>query len=766
MNNGLDPSQPQSQNPSADTQSLQTDATSAASLSSEQTGFSSEVASQSSLQKTRRFLPWRRIIGIALLVLGLAGAVLLVVFIGKGQQPATTGSNDSSSRIKSQTIALTGLSQKLNDASASVASTLTVNGKLVVDGSLVLQPATQPSGAVAGQIYYDQSNNNLAFYNGTQFLNLLGSTVNTQVITQVTNVFGAGGVAVNVSGTPGSLALFTGSNALGNALITQSGSTVAINSNSGLANAVAIESGAGGSIQIGNSATDHTIQIGSGAGVQNTTVGSQFTSSATKIQGGTGNLDLSTGSGPGVSGSISITTGSSSTTASGNISIDTGSGVIAGQVIESKTFEGGLDNMNAWFGNTIAQSSAQAHSGLYSLAETGNAANWGVIETLPGVSVTAGHQYYFSVWVRAGSTPRSITGSAVWNGGASSVTLTPVTDSATGWTEMTALGVAPGGATSVYFQFQSIGAIGEVHYFDDMTVTDLSSSSAASVITIGSANAKIVTIGNINQIGATSIFGGSGINLNSGAAGITLNGGVLNFTGSAASSLSTTSGALTLSSAASATWGIATASTGIGGNLTLRAGNGGTDAVNDGGDVIIQGGRPNGAGTGGSVIVKPQVDVTDAFQIQNSTGTPLLVADAAGMTITVAGTDTQFASLALSNAHFRVAQTTAPTVGTPVNCGTTPTAVVTAGSTDTAGSLTITTGTGGTSATCDTVITFHRSYGAVPKSILVVGKTDAGSALRQAYVPAATATTFTVSFAVSAAGADNTPYAFNYWIVE
>ena len=718
---------------------------------------------------------WRRILGIALLLAGLAVGAFFFFMTNKNK---TTDKADTSvsSRIKSQTVPLAALSNRLANAAAPSASTFTVNGQVVVGNSLVLQPTAQPTTGIAGQIYYDQGGNTLAFFNGSQFLNLLGSTTNQLItnnvvttdssITNITNVFGGATGGIDGEGTPGTIAMFSGTKTLTGSMINQSGTTLNIGSTGVATNSVNVESGSAGTLQIGNAATSHTIQIGTGAGVQNTTVGSTSSSSATTVQGGTGGLALATGSGSGVTGAITITTGNSSTTASGNITIDTGTGIIDGLVIEDKTFETGLDNMNAWFGNTVAQSTAQAHTGTHSLAETSNAVNWGVIETLPGVSVTAGHQYLFSLWVRAATTPRTITARAVWNGTSGSVTLSPVVDSTTGWTEMTGLGVAPGGATSVYWESQSIGVNGETHYYDDMTVTDLSSASAASSITIGSANAKMITLGNINQIGATSIFGGSGINLNSGAGGLTLNGGVVSVVGSAPSSISTTAGALTISSAESASWGIATANAGVGGDLTVHGGRGGTDSNNNGGNLILQGGAPNGTGLAGSVIIKPPADNATAFQLQSSTGVPLLVADTTNMVLTVQGTDITFSSLAITNAHLKSTQTTPPTVATPANCGTTPTAVVAAGSSDTAGSFTITTGTGGTSSTCDTVLTFHKAYGAAPKSIIVVGRADAASAGRQIYVSAANATTFTVSFGVSAGGANSTTYSYNYWVVE
>jgi len=718
---------------------------------------------------------WRRLLGIALLVLGVALGAFFFFTSSKGKT-ADKADGSVSSRIKSQTVPLATLSKQLANAAAPSASTFTVNGQVVVGNSLVLQPTAQPTNAIAGQIYYDQGGNTIAFFNGSQFLNLLGSTTNQLItnnvvttdssVTNITNIFGGATGGIDGDGTPGTIAMFSAAKTLTGSMINQSGTILNIGSTGVATNSVNIESGSAGTLQIGNSATNHTIQIGTGAGVQTTSVGSGTSTSATTIQAGTGGLALATGSGAGLTGSISITTGNSSTTASGNITIDTGTGIIDGLVIEDKTFETGLDNMNAWFGNTVAQSTAQAHSGTHSLAETSNAVNWGVIETLPGVSVTAGHQYLFSMWVRAATTPRTITARAVWNGTSGSVTLSPVLDSTTGWTEMTGLGVAPGGATSVYWESQSTGVNGETHYYDDMTVTDLSSSSAASSISVGSANAKIVTIGNINQIGATSILGGSGINLNSGAGNLSLNGGVVSITGSAPSSIGTSAGALTISSAESASWGIATAVSGVGGDLTVHAGRGGTDNNNNGGNLILQGGGPNGTGLGGSVIIKPPVESTTAFELQKSTGTPLLIADTTNMVLTVQGTDIAFSSLALTDAHFKSMQTTPPTIATPTNCGTTPSAAVAAGSTDTAGSFTITTGTGGTSSTCDAVLTFHKAYGAAPKSIIVVGKADAASAARQIYVSTANATTFTVSFGVSAGGANSTTYSYNYWVVE
>jgi len=652
------------------------------------------------------------------------GAGILLALVGGTIVVLTTRSSNQVQSGEYNTVQLPlGDLTVSNTLGAQTDKSLKINGQLFVSGPLVIAPSSQPQGAVAGQLYYDNTSNQLSYYNGAQFVGVGvgqssgGTASTTNTTNNITNLFAASGSGVQLQAdTPG---------------IQQSGGF----------------------------SVSGTGQVGA---LQTSTISSASVLSATSA----GDLSVATTAGTGITSNISIKTGDSSTTASGNITIDTGTGIIDGLVVSDKTFEGGIENMQPWFGSTIATTSAQAHSGAQSLEMTTTDTFWGVIEQLPGTPVTPGHQYYFSVWVRAATTPRSIAVRINWAGSGIKLPLNPVVDSNTGWTEMTGLGVAPAGATSAYLETQSTGAVGEIHYYDDITMTDLSSGSAVSLIDIGSTNAKIITIGNLNQIGPTTIRGGSGIDIQSGAAGINLNGGTLTLAGNASSSLTTSSGALTLSSAAAATWGITTATSGVGGDLTLQAGRGGTEADNDGGNLILQGGNPNGAGIAGGVIVRPQTDVTDTFQIQNSVSTALFTADTTGMIITIAGTDATYAKLTLADAHFSSTQTTPPTIGTPANCGAAPTAAVTAGSTDNAGSFTITTGTGGTSATCDTVITFNKPFGAAPKSIMVAPKGSPVSAARQVYVSAQTAATFTASFAVSAGGADSTAYQYSYWVVE
>ncbi len=685
---------------------------------------------------------WRFIaIGLVVIVALVGGIIALFTQLSRQQQVQSGEYNV----LKVPLTSFAGKGVPLQNATS-----LKVNGQLDISQSVRFTPSTQPKNPLAGQLYFDQASSKLLYYDGQQFISV-GSSNTT--VNNTTNTTG-GAITTNVT------------NVLGGSGNSQFG--------------VELQSAAPGVQQVGNFNVSGTGQVGNlktslidpdngTLVVKAPTFSVQNSIGQSVITSNTSGITVTTTPASGVTGDITIKSGDSSTTASGDVTVDAGAGFVSGTVVGNKTFESGLDNMTPWFGSTIAQSSAQAHSGVESLQMTTTGGFWGVIEGVNNQMAPAvpGHSYHFSLWVRAATTPRTVGATIVWNGGSGTIPLQPVVDSTTGWIEMTGNGVAPAGTTGAYWEVSGSGtSAGEVHYFDDMVVTDLSSSSATSVLNLGNTNAQIVNIGNMNQIGATTIKGGSGVDIQSGQSGITLTGGAINLTGSAASTLSTTGGALTVNSATTASWGVSTATSGVGGNLTLHGGNGATGGANNGGDLVLQGGNQNGGGIGGSVVVKPQADSAQAFQVQNSTGVQLLVADTTAMKLSVTGTATTFASLTLANAHFGSTQTNPPTIATPTNCGTTPTAAVTAGSTDSAGSFTITTGTGGTSSTCDTVFTFNKPYGAAPKSIIVVGKTDAASAARQAYVVSSNATSFTVSFGASAAGANSTTYNFSYWIIE
>jgi hypothetical protein len=359
----------------------------------------------------------------------------------------------------------------------------------------------------------------------------------------------------------------------------------------------------------GTSALSTTTNVGTSTGAaQNVNVGSTYGASTTTIQGGTGGVSLLTGSGAGTSGSISITTGASSTGASGGITIDAGSNVPTGTQLEDLTFEDGTtDNMIVDYGlSTISNTTAQAHIGTRSLAAVENNSSWGAIEAWPGtVNVTPGHIYAFTAWVR-GSAAESIIGGVYWIGPSlyTPANLAPVTDTTTGWTEISGELIAPAGAsTETFYVYSGDGTGSATDYVDDITVTDMSSTNTPA-INIGATNAQAVTIGNTNQTAPTTIHGGLG-----GVAVDAASGGSIAL-GTANDDM------ITLGN-----------NTGVE-PLTLQ-GNGITQTLS--GD----------NGSGASDTIQTTTDSTTAFQVQNASGLDLLNVDTTASAIGIGSLPTQ-----------------------------------------------------------------------------------------------------------------------------
>jgi len=298
------------------------------------------------------------------------------------------------------------------------------------------------------------------------------------------------------------------------------GSGIDINGNLGVTNI------SSGFVNItGNGASN--ITTASGAALTVTSGASTSWGVAGGLYGGSLTLYSGNAGGNNNGGDLILRSGSGSGTGvSGDITIDTQASPVSGMLIDSRGFESGTDNISAWFGDTAAQSNTAVHSGSFSLAETGTGGAWGLLgDYATGAPVTAGHNYYFSAYVRAMNTPESINASIEWFPSGPTIALNTVTDSSTGWTQITGTGIAPPGATQAIWEFGGTESAGEIHFFDDLTITDLSAATTTSDVNLGATNAQTVTIGNSNEVGVTSINGGSGINLDAGAATININGG-------------------------------------------------------------------------------------------------------------------------------------------------------------------------------------------------------------------------------------------------
>ncbi len=109
--------------------------------------------------------------------------------------------------------------------------------------------------------------------------------------------------------------------------------------------------------------------------------------------------------------------------------------------------------------------------------------------------------------------------------------------------------------------------------------------------------------------------------------------------------------------------------------------------------------------------------------------------------------------------HLKATQAASPTITTPVGCGTSPSAAVVGGSTDFAGQMTFTTGTG-PNGPCATSLVFNQAYGAAPKAVLL---TPGGEG--PIYFVSGVASS---SFTFSIQGSTNpvATYSLNYMVIE
>ncbi len=587
------------------------------------------------------------------------------------------------------------------------AQTLKVNGDLQVSTSLILTPTTQPVRPLTGQLYYDKSSNQLAVYNGQQFQQLGTSTAATT--TNITNVIGGTNTA---AAPPGVLLQSTapGAQQAGNfniAGIGQVGTlqTTVISSNGGVLYVNPVSSTSQQQITPGTPAT-----VGLTSGSLTSGSGWQNNVSASKVT-------LGSVGGTAVSISIHYTGGSPSSHVQVALYDDDG-------------------NVPSRPGSLLAQSA------VVSLVPNGT-----TTATISGVNLTAGTTY----WLATNTDDTTV--ARTYNGGNQASCFRSRTFGSMGdpfggcfmddnnyvvWLNYTVGSSASGSVSQAQLSLSTTGQAVFRNSEDSTTAFQVQNSAGtATLLNVDTLNGRIgigkstpaykldVAGGDINISGSRSLrFGGSQV-LSANSDGSTV-------------TLSNLNNGGTISAQAD--------------NFVLQ------DATATHQNFVIN--------SSGGTTFSNKTNSATGFQIQNATGTTLLVADTSGMKISVTGTVATFASLTLANAHFASTQTNPPTIGTPASCGAAPTAAVTAGSTDTAGSFTITTGTGSTASTCGTTFTFNKPYGAAPKSIIVIGKTDAASAARQIYVSASDATTFTVSFGTSAAGANSTAYSFSYWVIE
>jgi hypothetical protein len=116
----------------------------------------------------------------------IAGGIFFLVT--RPDKNANQAANQVDSKAIKEALADSGLS-------LDKVSGLGLNRMLRVNKTLVVTPGLQPTGAQSGQIYYDQGTNQLAYYNGTNFVFLTGPSE---------------GVVQSIGGASGPLSIGTG----------------------------------------------------------------------------------------------------------------------------------------------------------------------------------------------------------------------------------------------------------------------------------------------------------------------------------------------------------------------------------------------------------------------------------------------------------------------------------------------------------------------------------------------------------------------------
>lgn len=451
---------------------------------------------------------------------------------------------------------------------------------------------------------------------------------------------------------------------------------------------------------IGSDATSSTLHLADSSGSsQAVTIGSTVAGSSLTLQAGsTGNLNLNSGAG-------NINIGSSST---GNVNI----GNTATQNLSQSISIGTQAQSGST--TTVNIGSSLGASALNLTAGSGN-----VNITSPNINLNQGTDHIIGVNARSTNAAGNIltikagnagTGATAMQGGnlvLQAGNAAGTTGNAAGGNVIVKVGAAVG-----------TGGIGKFDILDDVDepffrVQMTGGAGGGSAVTCGAylTNTCTYTAGYINK-------GNNSNNLN-------------------LVSQNTTNGIFT-------------------GDIAILTGNvsGGSGAS---GNITI--GTGSTSGTVGSVIIKNATNAANSFMIQNSSGTALLTADTTGMTLTVKtlvveGTLTVNGHVISGNASGTT------TIAAGAAACTSPT--ISVNGNDTAGTITVTTGTGcGATGTLGTV-TFAGAYGSAPR--VIMSPAESNAATLQYYNATTNTTTFTLD--TNTAPTDATTYKYNYWVAQ
>jgi fibronectin-binding autotransporter adhesin len=220
------------------------------------------------------------IILLLLLVGGLIG-----LFITTSSRKANNASQvDIADQYETVQLPLEGFVQTDEGVSFGAGSVL-INGSLQLNNDVVITPSQQPTAPKVGQIYYDQTSNQMAYYNGAQFVPMVQQ----------------GTVVQTIGGVSGALTLGNGLGVVGSQLVTTT--TPGIPSFGGQAGAITVGNG----LQMTGATLSNGGVVSLTPGTANLVVGSDGNGNLTisSVGGGTGTVT----SGGGTAGRIAKFTG-------------------------------------------------------------------------------------------------------------------------------------------------------------------------------------------------------------------------------------------------------------------------------------------------------------------------------------------------------------------------------------------------------------------------------------------------------------------------
>ncbi len=277
------------------------------------------------------------------MVVGLVAGVVIT----KGQ--GASNSNAEAAALARTVIPLKDLGISQDSATLLGTGSVSINGSLVARNTLTISPSAQPSTQSPGQIYYDATTNQLAYYNGTKFVSLTDAVADAGALQAGTLVDGA-------------LTKYVGGSLVAASLLNESGDTVAVDGNLRISGDLALS----GPLSIANGGTGTTALEANGV--------------VTSAENGS--LGAITAAGP----NLCLVSTATTPVFSACPGASSGSGVVS---LNGLTGAVSLANASASGGTVTINDASTAGKGLASFNATNFTVSGGAVNTVQDITVAA-----------------------------------------------------------------------------------------------------------------------------------------------------------------------------------------------------------------------------------------------------------------------------------------------------------------------------------------------------------------------------------------